>query len=495
MEHNEIPETLEEINRLQKVKRDKLDELKNKGKDPFFQTKYEVTAYSQEIIDNFDSFENQTVKVAGRMMTRRIMGKASFFDLQDRYGRVQIYVRKDTVDNFDEFLSDDIGDIYGVTGEVFKSKSGETSIRAAEIVLLSKSLRALPEKFHGLTDQETRYRQRYLDLIVNPKVKDTFITRTKILNGVRDFLTGREFLEVETPILQMIAGGAAARPFETYHNTLGLDMFLRISLELPLKMLVIGGIDRVFEIGRVFRNEGVSTTHNPEFTMLEVYQAYTDRQGMMELTESMLRNIARDLFDGEAVFTYQNVTIDMEKPFEEMTMTNAVKKYANVDFYEIHTDEKAHALADEHGIEYESHEGKGAILEKFFDKYAEEKIVQPTFITEYPVEISPLAKKIQNNQEYTDRFELFILGAEYANAYSELNDPIDQRERFMHQEELRAAGDDEANKIDEDYLMAMEYGLPPTGGLGIGLDRLVMLFTDSPSIRDVLFFPAMRPEQ
>ncbi len=492
-EENNVVE-VEDINALLQVKRDKLTELQAKGKNPFEQLKYDVDTYSMTIHNNFEELEGKEVKIAGRMMTRRIMGKASFCDIQDRDGRIQCYVTKNIIDeeDYNEFKKHDIGDIFGITGTVFKTQKGEISVKASEVILLSKSLQVLPEKYHGLKDTDTRYRQRYLDLIVNPEVKETFIKRTKIIKGIREFLDNRDFLEVETPILQTIYGGANARPFTTHHNALDLDMYLRIALELPLKRLVVGGLPRVYEIGRVFRNEGLSTRHNPEFTLLELYQAYTDYEGMMELIENMSRQVCTKV-NGTAVIKYGEHEIDMSKPFERLTMVDAVKKYANVDFDTIKNVEEAREVAKKHNVEFENRHGKGDILNLFFEEFVEENLIQPTFIINHPIEISPLTKKIPGSEEYTERFELFIVGREFANAYSELNDPIDQRERFEHQERLRELGDDEANMIDEDFILSLEYGMPPTGGLGLGIDRFVMLLTNEQSIRDVLFFPAMKP--
>lgn len=483
----------QDLNELLRIRREKLRELQEKGKDPFKLVKYDVTHHSEDIHKNFEAMEGQIVCVAGRMMSKRIMGKASFCDVQDRQGRIQIYVRKDGIgeEAYEEFKRFDIGDIIGAKGEVFKTKKGEISIKAEEVVLLSKSLQILPEKWHGLKDTDLRYRQRYLDLIVNPEVKDTFIKRTAIIKEIRRFLDDKDFLEVETPVLHTIPGGAAARPFITHHNTLDIDMYMRIALELHLKRLIVGGMERVYEIGRVFRNEGMSVRHNPEFTLLELYQAYTDYYGMMDLTENLIRTVAKNVL-GTAKVTYGQDEIDLEKPFARLTMVEAVKQYANVDFNEIHTLEEARELAKKHHIEYEERHKKGDILNLFFEEYVEKNLIQPTFIMDHPVEISPLAKRKPDNPDYTERFELFITAREFANAFSELNDPIDQRKRFEYQEELRAAGDEEANMIDEDFLTALEYGMPPTGGLGIGIDRLVMLLTNSYSIRDVLLFPTMK---
>ena len=485
---------VQDINQLLKVRRDKLKELQDNGKDPFVITKYDVTHHSQEVKDNFETLEGQSVSLAGRVMSKRVMGKASFCHIQDLQGTIQSYVARDSIgeEEYKAFKKMDIGDIVGLKGEVFKTKTGEISIHASEITLLSKSLQILPEKFHGLTNTDIRYRQRYVDLIMNPEVKDTFIKRSQILKEIRNFLDGRGFMEVETPMLVSNAGGAAARPFETHYNALDEDVKLRISLELYLKRLIVGGLERVYEIGRVFRNEGVDTRHNPEFTLMELYQAYTDYEGMMELTESMFRYLAEKVC-GSAVIQYNDTVIDMSKPFERITMIDAVKKYSGVDFAQVATDEEAKALADERHIEYEAHHKKGDIINLFFEEYCEDKMIQPTFVMDHPVEISPLTKKKPENPELVERFELFIYGREMCNAYSELNDPIDQRERFAAQEEAFAAGDEEANHTDEDFLNALEIGMPPTGGIGYGIDRLVMLLTNSQAIRDVLFFPTMKP--
>lgn len=483
----------EDINNLIDVRMEKLKELKSNGKNPFDITKFEVNTQNESIIEKFNEYEGKEVSVAGRLITKRIMGKASFCDLKDSSDKIQIYVKRDEVgiDSYTEFKKFDIGDFVGVSGIVFKTHKGEISIRVQKIILLSKSFRSLPEKFHGLTDQEIRYRQRYLDLIVNDDVKKKFIVRSNIISCIRKFLADKKFLEVETPILQTIPGGANARPFITHHNALNIDMYMRIALELPLKKLIIGGFNKVYEMGRVFRNEGLSIKHNPEFTLLELYEAYADYNDMMNLTEELLRFIAKSVF-GSYVIKYSDVEIDFEKPFERITMLDAVKKYCNIDFDKLNL-EQAKKIADEHKLKYEDYHTKGDILNIFFEEYAEKKLIMPTFLLDHPVEISPLTKRKINNPDYTERFELFIMGREYANAYSELNDPQDQRQRFMYQEKLRNAGDDEANMIDEEFLMAMEYGMPPTGGLGIGIDRLVMLFTDSASIRDVLLFPTMKP--
>ncbi len=485
----------QELNELLQIRRDKLGELQENGKDPFHITKFDTTHRSQAIIDGFEELEGTEVAIAGRIMTKRDMGKASFCHISDRDGQIQAYVRKDQVgdESYGDFKHYDLGDIVGIKGLVFKTQKGEISVKAKEVVLLSKSLQILPEKYHGLKDTDTRYRQRYLDLIVNPEVKDAFFKRSQIIREIRSFLDGREFLEVETPVLLSIPGGAAARPFDTHHNALDIPMHLRISLELPLKRLIVGGFERVYEMGRVFRNEGLSIRHNPEFTLLELYQAYTDYYGMMEITESLVRTVAEKVL-GTTTVNYDGTDIDLGKPFEKLTMVDAIKKYADIDFNEIKTDEEAHALAKEKNVEVEKHFKKGEIINAFFEAFAEEHLVQPTFIMDHPVEISPLAKRKPEDPAYTERFELFITRREFANAFSELNDPIDQRSRFDYQEELKAAGDEEANSIDEDFLTALEYGMPPTGGLGIGIDRLVMLLTDSYSIRDVLLFPTMKPK-
>lgn len=489
------PVSGQELNELLQIRRDKLKELQDKGKDPFEITKYEVSHRSKAVIDNFEALEGKDVTIAGRIMTKRIMGKAMFCHIQDRDGQIQTYVREDMIgeEAYSEFKHFDLGDIIGVSGHVFRTNKGEISVKATSTTLLSKSLQILPEKYHGLKDMDTRYRQRYLDLIVNPEVKDTFFKRSQIIKEIRAFLDGREFLEVETPVLTAIPGGAAARPFDTHHNALDLPMHLRISLELPLKRLIVGGFERVYEMGRVFRNEGVSVRHNPEFTLLELYQAYTDYHGMMELTESLFRTVAMKVL-GTTTVMYDGVEIDLGKPFEKLTMVDAIKKYSGIDFDLIKTDEEAKQLAKEKGVHIEKHFKKGEILNKFFEEFAEEHLVQPTFIMDHPVEISPLTKKKPSNPAYTERFELFITKREFANAYSELNDPIDQRSRFEYQELLRAAGDEEANKVDEDFLLSLEYGMPPTGGLGIGIDRFIMLLTDSYSIRDILLFPTMKPK-
>nr|WP_305147773.1 lysine--tRNA ligase [Blautia producta] len=476
-----------------KVRREKLAELQTNGKDPFQIVKFDVTHHSQEIKDAFEELEGKSVTIAGRMMSKRIMGKASFCNVQDLQGNIQSYVARDSigVESYQDFKKMDIGDIVGITGEVFKTKTGEISIHASAVTLLSKSLQVLPEKFHGLTNTDLRYRQRYVDLIMNPEVKDTFIKRSKIISSIRKYLDGQGFMEVETPMLVANAGGAAARPFETHFNALDEDFKLRISLELYLKRLIVGGMERVYEIGRVFRNEGLDTRHNPEFTLMELYQAYTDYKGMMDLTENLYRHVAQEVL-GTTTITYNGVEMDLGKPFERITMLDAVKKYAGVDFNEIHTLEEARAAAKEHHVEFEERHQKGDILSLFFEEFAEEHLIQPTFVMDHPIEISPLTKKKPENPEYTERFEFFMNGWEMANAYSELNDPIDQRERFKAQEALLAQGDEEANTTDEDFLNALEIGMPPTGGIGFGIDRMVMLLTDSAAIRDVLCFPTMK---
>ena len=484
---------VQDLNQLRKVRREKLADLQANGKDPFVITKFDQTHHSMEIKDNFEEMEGKTVTIAGRMMSKRVMGKASFCGIQDLQGNIQSYVARDSVgeESYKDFKKMDIGDIVGITGEVFRTKMGEISIHASEVTLLSKSLQILPEKYHGLTNTDTRYRQRYVDLIMNAEVKDTFIKRSKILSSIRRYLDGQGFLEVETPMLVANAGGAAARPFETHFNALDEDFKLRISLELYLKRLIVGGLERVYEIGRVFRNEGLDTRHNPEFTLMELYQAYTDYNGMMDLTENMYRHVAQEVL-GTTTIVYNGIEMDLGKPFERITMVDAVKKYANVDWNEIHTLEEARAVADEHHIEYEARHKKGDILNLFFEEYVEHHLIQPTFVMDHPIEISPLTKKKPENPEYVERFEFFMNGWEMANAYSELNDPIDQRERFKAQEEALAAGDEEANTTDEDFMNALEIGMAPTGGIGFGIDRMCMLLTDSQAIRDVLLFPTMK---
>lgn len=483
----------QDINQLLQVRREKLADLQANGKDPFQITKYDVTHHSVEIKDHFDTLEEKSVSIAGRMMFKRVMGKASFCNVQDKQGNIQAYVARDNIgeDSYKDFKKYDIGDIVGIKGEVFKTKTGEISIHATEVTLLSKSLQILPEKHHGLTNTDMRYRQRYVDLIMNQDVKDTFIKRSKVISSIRHYLDAQDFMEVETPMLVANAGGASARPFDTHFNALNEDLHLRISLELYLKRLIVGGLERVYEIGRVFRNEGLDTRHNPEFTLMELYQAYTDYHGMMDLAENLYRHVAKEV-TGSEVLKYGDKEIDLSKPFERMTMIDAVKKYANVDFNEIHTTEEAKKLADEHHIAYEERHERGDILNLFFEEYVEEHLIQPTFIMDHPIEISPLTKKKPEDPNYVERFELFMNGWEMANAYSELNDPIDQRERFEAQERLLAAGDDEANHTDEDFLNALSIGMPPTGGIGFGIDRMVMMMTDSPAIRDVLLFPTMK---
>ena len=482
-----------DLNQLRKVRREKLAELQTAGKDPFVITKYEQTHHSQEIKDHFEELEGKKVSVAGRIMSKRVMGKASFCNLQDLQGSIQSYVARDSVGEevYKGFKRMDVGDIVGIEGEVFRTKTGEISIHASGITLLSKSLQILPEKFHGLTNTDIRYRQRYVDLIMNPDVKDTFIKRSKILSTIREYLNGQGFMEVETPMLVANAGGAAARPFETHFNALGEDLKLRISLELYLKRLIVGGLERVYEIGRVFRNEGLDTRHNPEFTLMELYQAYTDYHGMMDLTENLYRYVAQNVL-GTTKIVYKGVEMDLGKPFERITMVDAVKKYAGVDWNEVKDLEQARALAREHHVEFEERHKKGDILSLFFEEFAEEHLIQPTFIMDHPIEISPLTKKKPEDPNYVERFEFFMNGWEMANAYSELNDPIDQRERFKAQEELLAQGDEEANTTDEDFMNALEIGMPPTGGIGFGIDRMCMLLTGSEAIRDVLLFPTMK---
>ena len=484
----------QQLSEQETIRREKLQKLVEAGNDPYTITRYDRTHTSQQILDNYDALENQQVCIAGRMMARRIMGKASFAHLQDNDGKIQIYVKRDDVgeESYAAFKQDDIGDIFGVKGFVFKTKTGEVSVHASEVVLLSKSLKPLPEKFHGLTNTDMRYRQRYVDLIMNPESKDVLVKRSKIISAIRRYLDTQNFIEVETPVLVHNAGGAAARPFMTHFNALDVDMKLRISLELYLKRLIVGGMERVYEIGRVFRNEGVDTRHNPEFTLMELYQAYTDYHGMMDLTENMYRYVAQEVL-GTTTIVYNGVEMDLGKPFERITMIDAVKKYSGVDFNEVHTLEEAQAIAKEHHIEFEKRHKKGDILNLFFETYVEEHLIQPTFVMDHPIEISPLTKKKPGNPEYVERFEFFMNGWEMANAYSELNDPIDQRERFAAQEEQFKQGDEEANHTDEDFLNALEIGMPPTGGIGYGIDRMVMLLTDSSAIRDVLLFPTMKP--
>ncbi len=497
MENNNVKAPAEQelnLNEILRVRREKLAELQAAGKDPFVTTKYDATHHSMEIKNDFDNMEGKTVSVAGRMMSKRIMGKASFCNVQDIEGSIQAYVARDNIgeEEYKDFKKYDIGDIVGIVGEVFKTKTGEISIHATSVTLLSKSLQVLPEKFHGLTNTDMRYRQRYVDLIMNQEVKDTFIKRTKIIRAIRNYLDERGFLEVETPMLVSNAGGAAARPFETHFNALDEDVKLRISLELYLKRLIVGGLERVYEIGRVFRNEGLDTRHNPEFTLMELYQAYTDYHGMMDLTENLFRYLANEVCGSETI-PYGEHMIDFSKPFERITMLDAVKKYAGVDFSNIKTDAEAKALADERDVHYEDRHTKGDILNLFFEEFVEDKLIQPTFVMDHPVEISPLTKRKPENPDYVERFELFCNGWEMCNAYSELNDPIDQRHRFEEQEKMFAAGDEEANHTDEDFLNALEHGMPPTGGIGYGIDRLTMLLTNSPAIRDVILFPTMKP--
>ncbi len=492
-QNNGKDNAVQDIGQLLKVRREKLENLVNDGKNPYEITKYNQTHHSQEIKDNFESLNGKTVSVAGRLMQKRVMGKASFCNIQDLQGNIQSYVARDNIgeDSYKDFKKYDIGDILGIEGEVFETKTGEKSIHATKVVLLSKSLQILPEKFHGLTNTDLRYRQRYVDLIMNPEVKDTFIKRSKIIAAIRRYLDTEGFMEVETPMLVSNAGGAAARPFETHFNALDEDLKLRISLELYLKRLIVGGLEKVYEIGRVFRNEGLDTRHNPEFTLMELYQAYTDYNGMMDLTENMYRYVAKEVL-GTTTITYNGIEMDLGKPFERITMVDAVKKYAGVDWNEVKTLEEARKLADEKNVEYEEHHKKGDILNLFFETYVEEHLIQPTFVMDHPVEISPLTKRKPENPEYVERFEMFMNGWEMCNAYSELNDPIDQRERFKEQDALADAGDEEANHTDEDFLNALEIGMPPTGGIGYGIDRLCMLLTDSAAIRDVLFFPTLK---
>ncbi len=486
-------ETQQDVSQLLKVRHEKLEELRQNGKDPFLITKCDVTHHTADITDHFEEMEGKEVVLAGRMMFKRVMGKASFCNIQDLKGRIQAYVARDLIgeDSYKDFKKYDVGDILCIRGSVFKTKTGEISIHATEVTLLSKSLQILPEKFHGLTDTDTRYRQRYVDLIMNMDVRDTFVKRSKVISTIRRYLDDRGFMEVETPMLVSNAGGAAARPFETHFNALNEDVKLRISLELYLKRLIVGGLERVYEIGRVFRNEGVDTRHNPEFTLMELYQAYTDYHGMMDLTENLYRYVAKEV-TGSEIIQYGEHTLDLSKPFERITMVDAVKKYADVDFEAIRSTEEAKKLADEHHIEYEDRHEKGDILSLFFERYVEEHLIQPTFVMDHPIEISPLTKKKPDKDGYVERFEFFINGWEMANAYSELNDPIDQRKRFEAQEALLAAGDEEANSLDEDFLNALSIGMPPTGGIGFGIDRMVMIMTNSQAIRDVLLFPTMK---
>lgn len=489
-ENNSVPE----LSELLQIRRDKLTELVNEGKNPFEQVKFDKTHYCADIENNFESMEGEVVSVAGRLMSKRGMGKVMFCDLQDVSGKIQLFVKLDVLGeaSYAAYKKLDIGDIVGAKGEVFKTKTGQVSVRVSEYTLLSKSLLPLPEKFHGMTDTDLRYRQRYVDLIMNERSRQTFLKRTQIIKEIRNFLDNLGFMEVETPVLHTIPGGAAARPFITYHNTLDIDLYMRIALELHLKRLIVGGFEKVYEIGRVFRNEGMDTKHNPEFTLLELYEAYTDYEHIMNLTEDLYRYVAQAVL-GTGVVEYDGATLDFSKPFERISMVDAVKKYAGVDFNEIETLEEARKVAKEHHIQFEPHHLKGDILNLFFDEFVEDKLVQPTFLTGHPVEISPLAKKCPGDSQYTERFELFICGRECANAFSELNDPIDQKERFMAQVAKRDAGDDEASMMDDDFVTALEYGMPPTGGLGIGIDRLVMILTGENSIRDVLLFPTMKP--
>ncbi len=492
-EQQNKPQTQEELSSLLKVRREKLENLQNEGKDPFVITKYNVSIHSQDIKDQFDSLEGKEVTIAGRMMFKRVMGKASFCNIQDLKGNIQSYVARDDIgeESYKDFKKYDIGDILGIKGFVFKTKTGEISVHAKEVLLLSKSLQVLPEKHHGLTDTDIRYRQRYVDLIMNADVKETFIKRSKVISSIRRYLDEDGFMEVETPMLVSNAGGAAARPFNTHFNALDEDLHLRISLELYLKRLIVGGLEKVYEIGRVFRNEGLDTRHNPEFTLMELYQTYTDYHGMMDLTEKLYRHVAKEV-TGSEILTYGEHTIDLSKPFERITMLDAVKKYSGVDFNEIHSTEEAKKAADEHHVEYEERHAKGDILNLFFEEFVEEHLIQPVFIMDHPVEISPLTKRKPDNPDYVERFEFFINGWEMANAYSELNDPVDQRARFEAQEKEFAAGNEEANHTDEDFLNALSIGMPPTGGIGFGIDRMVMIMTNSPAIRDVLLFPTMK---
>ena len=493
MAEQKAPQKEQDANALLKVRREKLENLQNEGKNPFRITKYDVSHHSAEIKEQYNELEGQTVSVAGRMMFKRVMGKASFCNIQDLKGKIQAYVARDCIgeDSYKDFKKYDVGDILGIRGTVFTTKTGEISIHSQEVTLLSKSLQILPEKYHGLTDTDMRYRQRYVDLIMNEEVKDTFVKRSKVLSSIRRYLDEQGFMEVETPMLVSNAGGAAARPFETHFNALDEDLKLRISLELYLKRLIVGGMERVYEIGRVFRNEGLDTRHNPEFTLMELYQAYTDYHGMMDLTENLYRYVAKEV-TGSEILTYGEYEMDLSKPFERITMVDAVKKYAGVDFNEVKDTDEAKKLAKEHQIEFEDRHQKGDILNLFFEEYVEEHLIQPTFVMDHPIEISPLTKRKPENPEYVERFEFFMNGWEMANAYSELNDPIDQRARFEAQEAAFAAGDDEANHTDEDFLNALSVGMPPTGGIGFGIDRMVMMMTNSPAIRDVLLFPTMK---
>ncbi len=487
-------QSAEELREILQIRRNKLSQLQAEGRGPFREVRYDRTHHTRDITEHFDEMENQTVSLAGRIMSKRDMGKASFCDLQDQDGRIQLYVKVDELgaEEYERFKRFDIGDIVGVRGYVFRTRRGEISVHVNEITLLSKSLRPLPEKYHGLKDVDTRYRQRYVDLIVNPEVRDTFVKRSLAIREIRAFMDARGYIEVETPVLNTVQGGATARPFVTHHNALNLDMYLRIATELHLKRLIVGGFEKVYEIGRIFRNEGMDTRHNPEFTTIELYEAYTDINGMMELTESLFRHLAVTVTGGTEL-PYGDKVIDLGKPFERLTMTEALRKYADIDFDQVETFEQAKALAEKHHIKVEPKHGKGDILSLLFEEYCEDKLIQPTFIISHPIEISPLAKKDPQNPALTQRFELFMNGWEMANAFGELNDPIDQRERFENQMRLRALGDDEASEMDEDFLTALEYGMPPTGGCGIGVDRLVMILTNSPSIRDVLLFPTMKP--
>ena len=492
-EKNQTRVQEQDINQLLKVRREKLAALQEAGKDPFQITKYDVTNHSAELKEQFEEYEGKTVRIAGRMMSKRVMGKASFCNVQDLKGNIQSYVARDSVgeEEYADFKKFDIGDIVGIEGEVFLTKTGEISIHAAKITLLSKSLQILPEKYHGLTNTDMRYRQRYVDLIMNAEVRETFIKRSKIISAIRKYLDGQGFMEVETPMLVANAGGAAARPFNTHFNALDEDLKLRISLELYLKRLIVGGLERVYEIGRVFRNEGLDTRHNPEFTLMELYQAYTDYHGMMDLTENLYRHVAQEVL-GTTTIVFNGIEMDLGKPFERITMVDAVKKYSGVDFNEIHTLEEARLVAKEKHVEFEERHSKGEILNLFFEEFVEEHLIQPTFVMDHPIEISPLTKKKPENPDYVERFEFFMNGWEMANAYSELNDPIDQRERFKEQEKQLAQGNDEANTTDEDFMYALELGMAPTGGIGFGIDRMCMLLTDSPAIRDVLLFPTMK---